>query len=218
LRHGEYYEELKILAKSVRKKYEITTRSIGLSTIRGIYKDEGIKLDYWRQGKFKRVRAAYMILDGVPRVVVNGQIKPKEPRIFCLCHELKHHYRDQDIINGKGYIGCQDISWSQGSPLEIGAEIFAAELIYPEAEFLDFAKSMGITEGNCTKEQVVQLKRECGAPVSYVFLRKRLEWFEFVEKGTFDGVRFQKLEEQIYGIPFYKRIKRKNARNTQPSD
>jgi hypothetical protein len=75
---------------------------------------------------------------------------------------------------------------------------------------------MGIREGHCSKEQVVKLKRECGAPVSYIFLRKRLEWFQFIETGAFAGVQFQKLEDEIYGIPFYKKIHRKTVRRARP--
>ena len=214
MERSQYYKGLKKLAHEVRREYSLSTQSISLTTVRNIYKAEEIVLDYWPY-KLKKVRAAYFLDDGIPYVLLNAKIKPKEPRIFSLCHELKHHYIDQKVITQKGYMGCQDVSWSSGSHIEIGAEIFAAEFIYPEEEFLDFVRRMGIDEGSCSKEQVVQLKRECGAPVSYVFLRKRLEWFGFIEKGAFDGVQFQKLEEQIYGVPFYKIINRKAGRNTR---
>jgi Zn-dependent peptidase ImmA (M78 family) len=212
---SQYYKELKELAQEVRRKYQLATPDISLSAIRNIYKDEKIILDYWNH-KLKKLRAAYMLLDGVPHVMLNGQIKPKEPRIFSLCHELKHHYRDQEILKGHGYMGCQDISWSDGSPVEIGAEIFAAEFIYPEAEFLNFIKDIGIRQGNCSKEQVVQLKRDCGAPVSYAFVRKRLEWFHIIKRGTFDGIQFQKLEDEIYGVPWWK-TRRTGSRSVRPS-
>jgi Zn-dependent peptidase ImmA (M78 family) len=98
--------------------------------------------------------------------------------------------------------------------IEIGAEVFAAEFIYPEQEFLACVAQLDIKVGNCTPEHVVELKRGCGAQVSYTFLRKRLEWFEIVTSGEFAKVQFQKLEESIYGPPIYKQawFKRYRAR------
>lgn len=82
--------------------------------------------------------------------------------------------------------------------------MFAAEFIYPAQEFLDCASSIGLEPGKVTPEEVVQLKRVCGAPVSYKFLQKRLEWFDFIELGEFARVQFQKLEEEIHGVPIYR--------------
>ncbi len=50
----------------------------------------------------------------------------------------------------------------------------------------------------------MELKRVCGAPVSYKFLQKRLEWFSFIDPGEFAKVQFQKLEDEIYGVPIYR--------------
>jgi hypothetical protein len=33
---------------------------------------------------------------------------------------------------------------------------------------------------------------------------KRFEWFGFCPRGAYDKVQFQKLEEEIYGLPIYK--------------
>jgi hypothetical protein len=41
--------------------------------------------------------------------------------------------------------------------------------------------------------------------VSYRFLCKRLERVAGVPRGSFDGVKFQKLEDQLYGVPYYRR-------------
>jgi hypothetical protein len=54
-------------------------------------------------------------------------------------------------------------------------------------------------------EHVVAFKRSCPAKVSYRFICKRLERLQMVAAGHFDGIQFQKLEEQIHGVPFYKR-------------
>jgi hypothetical protein len=38
-----------------------------------------------------------------------------------------------------------------------------------------------LKKGELTPEEIVELKRACGAPVSYKFLQKRLEWFAFYQ-------------------------------------
>jgi hypothetical protein len=52
--------------------------------------------------------------------------------------------------------------------------VFAAEFIYPELEFADDARSLGISTWRA--DDVVRFKREkCRAKVSYTFVRKGLE-------------------------------------------
>jgi Zn-dependent peptidase ImmA (M78 family) len=194
---------MKNLANEVRNQYGITSSKINLSLLRQIYHEEGIHLDYWKY-KLRKVRGAYFVIDGENYVIVNAAIKPKEPRIFTLAHELKHHLVDQEQINN-GYCACQEVSWADGSPIEIGAEIFAAELIYPEDEFLDLVNNFGIGQTGCSETDVVYLKQRCPAPVSYTFIVKRLEWFNIIERGIFRKVQFKKLEEKIIGVPFYKK-------------
>ena len=87
--------------------------------------------------------------------------------------------------------------------LEKGAEVFAAEFICPEAEFAADLQKMGVTIRQAS--DVVGLKRSCKARVSYRYICKRLERLELVRPGQFDGVQFQKLEERIHGVPFYRR-------------
>jgi Zn-dependent peptidase ImmA (M78 family) len=137
---------------------------------------------------------------GDPSVLVNRKLPP-EPRLFAMVHELKHHYCDQGLlVNGE--IRCGD--YNANELIEKAAEVFAAEFIYPSQEFRDCTKSLGLEIGQVTKEQVVELKRACGAQVSYTFLQKRLEWFGFIEPGAFAKVQFQKLEDAIHGAPIYR--------------
>ena len=209
---ASYYEEMKRLAHEVRQQYGVTTSKVGLKLIRWIYKEEGIELDYWRP-KLRKVRAAYFIVDGAPCVLLNAGIKPKEPRIFALCHELKHHYVDRQRAESGG-LSCQhDVSWRDGSPIEIGAEMFAAEFIFTEAEFVSLARNLGLDK-RCLKEDVVRLKRESPAPVSYTFIRKRLQWLGLAKPGEFDGIQFQKLEDELYGVPFFRRVRRRQGVTT----
>jgi Zn-dependent peptidase ImmA (M78 family) len=203
------YEQLKNLARQKRLEYSVTTSGLGLKTVRKIYKAEGITIDAWKLPA--RIRAVYMCDDGDPSVLISRML-PKEPKLFSLVHELKHHYLDRDTI-ASGKIRCGDYNANQD--VEIGAEVFAAEFIYPEREFLDCLSLLDIRHGKCTAEDVVRLKRACGAPVSYTFLRKRLERMGFVPQGHFAKIQFQKLEGQMFGLPIYKQPWFVHYRNRQ---
>lgn len=205
MNRGGHYEEMKRLAHDLRGRYGIASREVSLSRIGAIYKAEGIRIDYWPY-RLRKVRAAYFLVDDEAHVLLNAGIKPKEPRIFALCHELKHHLVDQELARVEG-LGCrEDVSWQAGVPVEIGAEVFAAEFIFPESEFLALLGELGL-DSIRDAEDVVRLKRACPAPVSYVFLQKRLRWFGFSGPNAFKGVQFQKLEERMYGAPFYRRLR-----------
>jgi Zn-dependent peptidase ImmA (M78 family) len=192
------YPFLKRLALEKRKKYGIITSRLGLREIREIYRVERIKIDTWDLPS--KIRAIYMAEDGDPSVAINNKL-PKEPKLFSLVHELKHHFVDQELITN-GELRCGDYNANQ--VIEVGAEVFAAEFIYPEDEFVTCALGLGIQLGKCTQEDVVRLKRSCGAPVSYTFLRKRLERMGYAILGSLKDVQFRKLEEQMFGVPIYK--------------
>lgn len=194
----EYYEAMKRLAAEKRELYSISTDKLGLQKIREIYKDEGIVIDLWETSA--RIRAVYMCDGGDPSVLVNRNL-PKIPKLFAMAHELKHHYCDQSVLKN-GEIRCGD--YNANEVIEKAAEVFAAEFIFPESEFLACAESLGLARGKITAEDVVEVKRVCGAQVSYKFLQKRLEWFEFIAPGEFAKVKFQNLEEAIYGVPIYR--------------
>jgi Zn-dependent peptidase ImmA (M78 family) len=195
---SQYYDAMKRLASEKREKYGLATEKLGLQKMRDIYKAEGITIDLWKTSG--RIRAVYMCDGGDPSVLVNRSL-PDVPRLFAMAHELKHHYCDQQSLKN-GEIRCGD--YNANEVIEKAAEVFAAEFVYPERDFLACAESMGLQRGKVTPEQVVELKRTCGAPVSYTFLQKRLEWFNFIENGEFAKVQFQKLEEQLYGVPIYR--------------
>ena len=201
-----YYERMKLLAREKRAQHGTVTAHFGLREIRAIYKQEGITVDLWKLPA--TIRAVYMCDGDDPSVLVNRGL-PTEPRLFAMVHELKHHYVDRSIIE-RGGMRCGDYNANQ--MLEIGAEVFAAEFIYPEAEFRDCLNQLGIAAAEWTPETVVLLKRSCGARVSYRFLQKRLERHGIIPRNAFAGVQFQKLEEEIYGPPIYKQEWFKAAR------
>lgn len=198
MRRADHYETMKLLAAQKRKQHGVVTARLGLQKIRAIYKAESIVIDLWKTSS--RIRAVYMCDGDDPSVLVNRTL-PKEPRLFAMVHELKHHYCDQAALKN-GEIRCGD--YNANELIEKTAEVFAAEFIYPEQEFLKCAESHRLVPGKVTPETVVEFKRVCGAPVSYKFLTKRLEWFSFIERGQFAKVKFQKLEYEIYGTPIYR--------------
>jgi Zn-dependent peptidase ImmA (M78 family) len=195
---SEYYEAMKLLAAEKRQKHNITTASLGLKKIREVYKAEGIAIDLWETSH--RIRAMYMCDGGDPSVLVNRNLPP-QPRLFAMTHELKHHYCDQTALKN-GQIRCGD--YNANEVIEKAAEVFAAEFIYPSKEFLDCASSIALEHGKVTPEDVVEFKRVCGAPVSYKFLQKRLEWYGFIEREEFAKIQFQKLEEKLHGVPIFR--------------
>lgn len=194
----EYYEAMKKLAGEKREQYHLADEKLGLQKIREVYKAEGITIDLWKTSP--KIRAVYMCDGGDPSVLVNKSL-PDIPRLFAMAHELKHHYCDQAALKN-GELQCGD--YNANEVIEKAAEVFAAEFIFPEKDFLDCIESMGFEQGSVTPEEIVELKRNCGVPVSYTFLQKRLEWFAYIAKGEFAKVKFQKLEEQIHGVPIYR--------------
>jgi Zn-dependent peptidase ImmA (M78 family) len=194
---GAYYEELKRLAREKRVEHRVNTGAFGLFQVRAIYKQEGIRLDHWPLPR--KVKALYMCDDGDCSVALQRTL-PYEPKLFALIHELKHHYCDRAAL-GTGVIHCGD--YDANEVIEKGTEVFAAEFIYPEAEFAADLQTAGITVRQAS--DVVEVKRSCKAKVSYRYICKRLERLGLVSSGQFDGVQFHKLEDQIYGVPFYRR-------------
>jgi Zn-dependent peptidase ImmA (M78 family) len=194
---GPYYEELLCLAREMRIKHNVATASFGLRELRQIYKQEGIRLDHWPLPY--KVKALYMCDDGECSVALQQQL-PYEPKLFALVHELKHHYRDREAL-GSGVIHCGD--YDANELIEKGAEVFAAEFIYPESEFKRDLDGLPLAVRDAA--DVVAFKRSCRARVSYKFICKRLERLQRISPGQFDGIHFQKLEEQIHGVPFYRR-------------
>ena len=120
-----------------------------------------------------------------------------------MAHELLLHAVSITSWIGKAFFLFSDAS-NQSAEIEIGAEIFAAELIYPEQMFSGNLLSMGVTLGSCTPQDLVVLKRETQTTLSYAGLAKRAEFLGFAPQGSLGKVAWKKLEESIYGVPFYK--------------
>lgn len=200
-----YYQKLKALARAVRAEYSLTTPRVLRSDLRRVYKDQGIRIDYWPH-PLKRLRGAYFGDEFGPSVLLPRHL-PSEPLIFTMGHELKHHLVDRGLL--LAYCGPTN----EHEPIEIGAEIFAAELVFPEEDFSRTLVEMGVALGECKPEDLVRLKQVTRTTLSYSSLAKRAEFVGFVESGTFSHVRWRKLEEEMYGEPVYKRILRLRGRD-----
>jgi Zn-dependent peptidase ImmA (M78 family) len=192
----DYYEGLKVLARQKRDEYGVTTVSFGLREVRAIYRKEGIRIDHWPLSR--KIKAVYMCDDGEPSVAIQRSL-PDEPKLFALVHELKHHFCDQEQIRTGGVV-CGDYNLNE--LIEKGAEVFAAEFIYPELEFVADIGKCGVVRWQAP--DVVRFKRNCKAKVSYKFICKRLERLRLIEKGSFDKVKFKQLEDQMFGVPLYR--------------
>lgn len=193
---AEYYRQMRLLAGQVRDQYGLQSPRVLKSDLRRIYKDQGIQIDLWPY-RMKKLRGAYFFdEDGASVMLAKGL--PDDPMIFTMGHELKHHLVDREKI-----ISLCDPS-NQSTEIEIGAEIFAAELIYPEQTFSDHLAGMGVTPGSCTAEHLVRLKRETQTTLSYAGLAKRAEFLGLAPQKSLAKVAWKKLEERIYGVPFYK--------------
>lgn len=206
---------MRTLALETRAKYALTTPRVLKSDMRRIYKDQGIRIDLWPY-RLKKLRGAYFNDEGGPSVMLAKGL-PDDPMIFTMGHELKHHLVERDSI-----VALCDPS-NETAEIEIGAEIFAAEFIYPESMFHDDFARLGASLGRCTPQQIVALKRETQTTLSYQGLVKRAEFLGYSEPGALKKIAWKKLEENIYGIPLYKRlIARRRAvvdkTNLPPSD
>jgi hypothetical protein len=197
---SSYYEEMKSLAGSTRNKYGLSTARVRRSHLRAIYRDHGIRVDLWSH-RLRAIRGAYFN-DEIGPTVMLAKGMPEDPTVFTMAHELKHHLVDRDLP-----IAC----CSEGNAnayIEIGAEIFAAELIFPDADFLNMLAERGVTKGHCPAEAIVRLKHDTRTTLSYAGLAKRAVFHGFVPRGTFDRIQWKKLEQSIYGEPVYKRLLR----------
>jgi Zn-dependent peptidase ImmA (M78 family) len=198
----QYYEDLKQLAREVRQEFGLDGPRVLKSDIKLIFKAKGITLDYWPY-RLKGLRGAYFNDESGISIMISKDL-PEDPMVFTMAHELKHHLKDAEL----GLVKC--LAKEVSRPIEIGAEVFAAEFLFPEAIFLERMKEMGVGQGACVPENLVRLKHETKTTLSYAGLAKKAEWLGFAIQGSLPKAGWRKLEEQIYGVPFYKQKYRAN--------
>lgn len=197
---AKYYDEMKALARQTRQKYGLTSSRVLRSDLRRIYRAEEIEIHLWPY-KLRKLRGAYFN-DEHGTTVMLAKGLPEDPMVFTMGHELKHHLVDADLA-----LSYCDSS-NESSMIEIGAEVFAAELIYPEDDFRRDMQSMGVRAGGCGGSDLVRLKHETRTTLSYAGLAKRAVFQGFGSSAALSHIRWKKLEEEMYGVPLYKLIRR----------
>jgi Zn-dependent peptidase ImmA (M78 family) len=198
VRDTDYYYGMRELALEVRARNGIEGCDLSMRDMWRIYCEEGIeKLDF-RQG-FKDLKGAYFNDDCGVTVMLAGGL-PDEPTIFTMAHELKHHLVDSEI----GPVVCR--TNEETRRIEIGAEVFASELIYPEKDFVyDLFRLLRGMPQTVSPEVLVELKRKTNTTLSYAGLAKRTLLLRLADEKAFRDVRWGTLRNNT------------NSRSTRPS-
>jgi Zn-dependent peptidase ImmA (M78 family) len=191
---------MQALACSIRTTYGISGPRVTRSDLRRVYKTLGITIDLWPY-PLKGLRGAYFNDQNGPSVLLAKSL-PTDPLVFTMAHELKHHLVDRE----GGLSLCHDEN--QSAVIEIGAEVFAAEFLFPEAEFVQLLVEMKVGPGTCTPEHLVHLKKQSRTTLSYAGMVKRAERLGFMAVGRAAKIGWRRLEEQLYGVPVYKQVRR----------
>jgi Zn-dependent peptidase ImmA (M78 family) len=203
--NSAYYDEMKRLAREVRAENGLGSPRVLRSDLRKIYAKCGIKIDLWPY-KLRNLRGAFFS-DSLGMTVMLAKGLPEDPMVFTMAHELKHYFRDREL--GLSY--C-DLS-NENKPLEVGAEVFASEFLFPDDDFIASMETKGLRRGQCDPETLVRLKHETRTTLSYAGLAIKAERLGFAARDSvtqFSGWR--KLEEQTYGVPFYRMRKKPRKR------
>jgi Zn-dependent peptidase ImmA (M78 family) len=179
-----YYEQMRKLAHAVRDRYAITGPRVTRSDFHRIYEAEGITIDYWP--RLKKLRGAYFHDELGPSVLISKSL-PEDPSIFTLGHELKHHLVDRE----SGRLECS--AGNASSQLEIGAEVFSAEFLFPDALFADLMNGMGVQKGKCNAESIARLKHDTKTTLSYTGLLKKAAWLGFAAKEAIPNKNWKSL-------------------------
>jgi Zn-dependent peptidase ImmA (M78 family) len=184
-----YYYEMRDLAQQVRSRNGIEGPDVSMREMWRIYRTEGIEKLHFRHG-FKQLRGAYFNDEFGVTVLLAGGL-PDEPTIFTMAHELKHH-----LVDFKdGTVLCR--TDEQQKRLEIGAEVFAAEFIYPEKDFVyDLFRLLRGIPQSINPEVLVELKRKTETTLSYAALTKRAVLLKLADEGMFRDVRWGELERR----------------------
>lgn len=190
----EYYSRMELLAGEVRDRFGLSPERVTKRDFARIFRAEGVRLDR-RRGPFKRLRGAYFNDDLGPTIMVNAAL-PDDPYIFTLGHELKHH-----LVDAGSVLAYCDVS-NESAMVEIGAEVFAAELLFSESAFRQQLETLGVVPPNCTAEHLVHLKHRTQTTLSYSGLAKRAMRLGLALDGSLPNGGWRRLEDSLYPNPF----------------
>ena len=185
-----YYEDLKQLARQVRAENGLSSPRVLPNDLMRIYARYGITVDEWPY-RFKHLRGAF-INDHLGMTVMVAKGLPRDPMVFTMAHELKHFFRDRDL--GISYCDQSNLNKS----LEIGAEIFAAELLFPDRDFVAHMTKMGIRRDQCLPKTLVRLKQQTGTTLSYAGLAIKAERLGFAPSHSLTTIKTWRRMEAVY--------------------
>ena len=189
---ADYYKDLKKLARQVRKENGLTTPRVTPIDMRRIYFRNDIQIDFWPY-KLKNLRGAFLCDKFGTSVMVAGNL-PNDPLVFTMAHELKHFYRDRDV--GISYCAASNMR----QIIEVGAEIFAAELIFPDRDFIGELRSRRVGRNQCIPEMLVQIKHQTRTTLSYAGLAKKAERLGFAPAHSLTNVKTWRKLEKLCGF------------------
>ena len=192
-----YYEDLKVLARQVRAENGLTSPRVLPSDLMRIYAKHEIEIDEWPY-RFRNLRGAF-INDELGTTVMLAKGLPLDPMVFTMAHELKHFFCDRDL--GISYCDLSNLNKS----LEIGAEIFAAELIFPDRDFVSYMTRMGIRTNQCLPKNLIQLKRQTGTTLSYAGLAIKAERLGFAPSHSLTTIKTWRKLEAVHSPPVKRR-------------
>lgn len=192
-----YYEDLRALARQVRAEHGLTSPRVLPSDLMRIYAQYGIVLDEWPY-RFRHLRGAF-IDDHLGTTIMIARGLPQDPMVFTMAHELKHFFRDRDL--GISYCDQSNLNKS----LEVGAEIFAAELLFPDRDFVAHMNMMGIRRDQCLPKTLIGLKRKTGTTLSYAGLAIKAERLGFAPAHSLTTIKTWRRLEALYSAPVAKR-------------
>jgi hypothetical protein len=186
-----YYEDLKQLARQVRAEFGLHSPRVVESDLRRIYEQNGIVIDDWPY-RLRNLRGAF-ISDHLGSTVMLASGLPQDPKVFTMAHELKHFYRDRHL--GVSYCDQSNL----GKTLEIGAEIFAAELLFPDKDFVSQMCTMRVGTNQCLPRTLVWLKQKTRTTLSYAGLAIKAERLGYAPPRSLTTIKTWRKFEEIYG-------------------
>jgi len=189
-RHA-YYEDLKQLARQVRAEHGLRTPRVLASDLRRIYACHGIVIDSWPY-RLRNLRGAF-ISDHLGTTVLLASGLPQDPMVFTMAHELKHFFRDRDL--GISYCDQSNLS----KTVEVGAEIFAAELLFPDQDFSKYMRLLRVGRDACLPKTLVQLKVKTRTTLSYAGLAIKAERLGYAPPCSLTKIKTWRKLEELYG-------------------
>ena len=182
------YYQLKVLARQVRAEHGLKSPRVVPADLHRIFAKEGIQIDYWPY-RLKYLRGAFFYDELGPTIMLSGNL-PLDPLVFTMAHELKHYLTDRNL--GISYCDLSNIDKS----IEIGAEVFAAELLFPDQYFVEYMQRMKIRRGQCNPNTLVQLKMDTKTTLSYAGLAIRAERLGYAPTKSLTRIKgWRKLEK-----------------------